>query len=102
MDGHERKDMIEYWGVFLDRHERKDVIEYWGVFLEKMKVLLPYFIKFKKNGTILPKKYLKDYVVRGSDGQLIIMIIYDKSIFSTNNSYQKFERLKDMEFFGLK
>ena len=53
--------------VFFDRHEREDVVEYREIFLVEIKALLPYFVKFKEDNTILPKKYPEDYVIRGSD-----------------------------------
>ena len=56
------------------------------MFLEKMKLLLFYFVEFEENGKILPKKYLNDYAVGGPDWQPIIMIKYDKGIFSINDS----------------
>ena len=65
------------------------MIEYREIFLEEMKVLLPYFVEFKEDGTILPKKYPDDYAVGGSDQQPIIMITHDESTFSANNSRQK-------------
>lgn len=63
------------------------MIEYQRIFLEKIKTLLPYFVKFKKDGTILPKKYSEDCIVGGLDWQSIIMVIYNKSIFSANDCY---------------
>ncbi len=54
-----------------------------------MKALLPYFVEFKEDGTILPKEYPEDCAVGGLDQQPIIMITHDKSTFSTNNSRQK-------------
>lgn len=64
-------------------------MEYKENFLLKLKLLLPYFVKFKKVGTILSTKYPWNYIVRDSDRGLVIMIIYDKNIFSTNNHQQK-------------
>ena len=54
-------------GVFFDEHKCKDVVEYWKFFLEEMKALLPYFVKFKEDGIILPKEYSNDCAVGGSD-----------------------------------
>ena len=72
--------------VFFDGHEREDVVEYREIFLEEMKALLPYFVKFKEDGTILPKEYPDDCAVGGSDRRPIIMITHDESTFSTNDS----------------
>ena len=41
--------------VFFDGHEREDVIEYRKTFLNEMKSLLPYFVEFFENGTMVPK-----------------------------------------------
>ncbi len=54
-------------GFSFDEHEREDVVEYRGIFLKEMKVLLSYFVKFKEDGTILPKEYPEDCAVGGSD-----------------------------------
>lgn len=54
-----------------------------------MKSLLPYFIEFYENNTIVSKEYLDDYIVRGPNYGLIIIIIYNESIFSTNNRRKK-------------
>ena len=54
-------------GFFFDGHEREDMIEYWGIFLEEMEAILSYFVEFKEDGTILPKEYLEDCAVGGSD-----------------------------------
>lgn len=67
-----------------------------------IKTLLLYFVEFKKDGTILPKEYLDDYIVEDLNEQPIIIIIHDKSIFSTNNSCQKVCIFENMEFFVLK
>ena len=75
--------------IFINEHERKNVIEYWGIFLNEMNALLPYFVDFKKDVTILSKKYWDDCTVVSSDQQPIIIITYDESIFSINNSCQK-------------
>lgn len=53
--------------MFFYRHKQKDVIEYRKIFLSKIKSLLPYFIEFSNNGSILPKVYPNDCIVKGSD-----------------------------------
>lgn len=58
-----------------------------------LKKLLPYFVEFSKDESILFKKYLEDYVVRESNQWLIIMIIYNESIFLTNDGHQKVQTL---------
>ena len=54
-----------------------------------MKGLLPYLVKFNKDGSILPKKYPKNCTVGGPDRRLIIMITHDESTFSANNDCRK-------------
>ncbi len=75
--------------MFFDGHERKDVIEYQETFLNKMKSLLPYFVEFLENGTMIPKEYPDDYEVGGPDRRPIIKIIYDESTFSANDRHRK-------------
>lgn len=65
------------------------MVECQEIFLEEIKVLLPYFVKFKEDGTILPKEYLNNCTVGSLDQQLIIMITHNESTFSANNSCQK-------------
>ena len=74
---------------FFDGHKCKYVLEYWEIILKEMKTLLLYFIKFKEDNTILPKDYPNNCIVRAFNWQPIIMITYDKSTFSANNSCQK-------------
>lgn len=52
---------------FFDRHKCKNVVEYGGIFLEEIKALLPYFIKFKEDNTILPKEYPDNYAIGDSN-----------------------------------
>lgn len=53
--------------VFFNGHKCKNMIKYKRNFLSKIKILLSYFIEFDKNKSILPKKYLKNYLVEGLD-----------------------------------
>lgn len=76
-------------GVFFDRHEREDVVEYRETFLSEIKSLLPYFLEFSNDGSILPKVYPADCVVGGSNQRPIIMITNDKGTFSANDGRQK-------------
>lgn len=85
--GYKWKDVQK--GVFHNVHEWEDVVEYWETFLEEMKSLLPYLVEFEEDSKILPNEYPSDCAVERSDRQPIIMIIHDKSIFSTNNSGKK-------------
>lgn len=68
---------------FFDGYVHEDVVEYRGNFLE-IKVLLPYFVKFKEDNTILSKEYPNDCAVEGLNQQPIVT--HDESIFSANNN----------------
>lgn len=64
--------------------EDKDLvlsIKKWSI-----KSLLPYLVKISKDTFMVSKKYPDNCIVGRLDWQLIIMITYDKSIFSANNS----------------
>lgn len=65
------------------------MIDYRELFLDEMKAILPYFVEFSKDRSILPKKYPKDCMVDGPDRRPIIMITYDESTFSANNGCRK-------------
>ena len=75
--------------MFFDRHKREDVIEYQETFLNEMKLLLPYFVEFFEDSTIVPREYPNDCVVGRPDRKPIIMITHDESIFSANNGHRK-------------
>lgn len=55
-----------------------------------MKSSLSYLVKFLEDNTILSKKYLDNCALGEPDWRLIIITIYNKSIFFANNNYQKF------------
>ena len=69
-------------------------MEYQETFLKGMKSFLPYFIEFQDDGTILLKEYPEDCAIGWLNRQLIIMITYDKSTFSANDSRPKVWTLK--------
>ena len=46
-------------------------------------------MEFFNNDSILPKTYPNNYIIKKSNQRFIIIIIYNKSIFFANNSYQK-------------
>lgn len=52
---------------FFDGHKRKDIVEYKKKFLKNIKALFFYFIEFVKDGSILPKEYLEDCKIGGSN-----------------------------------
>lgn len=73
--------------MFFDGHKRKDVVKYKKIFFNEIKSLLPHFVKFSDEKFILPKLYPDNCVVGGPHWKSIIMITYDKSIFSANDSW---------------
>lgn len=89
-------------GVFFDGHEREDVVEYRETFLNEMKSLLPYFVEFSNNGSILPKVYPDDCTVGGSDRRHIIMITHDESTFSANDVVERYGLWKVIVLYHLK
>lgn len=50
-----------------------------------MKALLPYFVEFSEDRSILPKVYPEDCTVGGPKKRRIIMITHDESTFSAND-----------------
>ena len=65
------------------------MIKYRETFLNEMKSLLPYFVEFFEDGTMVLKEYLDDCAVDRPDRRPIIMIKYDKSTFSANDGCRK-------------
>ena len=98
--GYKWKD--EQKGVFFDGHKQEDVVEYCETFLEEMESLLPYFVEFWDDGTILSKEYPEDCAVGGLNWQSIIMIIHDESTFSANDSRWKIWTFEDRGIFDEK
>ena len=75
-------------GVFFDGYKQEDVVEYRETFLKEIKSLIPYFVEFQDDSTILPKEYLEDCVIGEPNRRQIIMITHDESTFSANDSRQ--------------
>lgn len=73
----------------MDRHEQSNIVEDCKNFLKKIEELKLYIIEFKKNGAIKNNIYLSNYVVYDNDYHQIIMIIYNKCLFSANDTIQK-------------
>lgn len=61
------------------------MVEYKKIFLDVIKILFPYFVKFNKDGSILSKNYSKNCAVDGLNKRLIMIIIYNESIFLAND-----------------
>lgn len=75
--------------MFMDKYKRSDIVEYHINFLIKMEELKPYMVEFDKDGTMKPKTYPLDCVVKGENKWPIIMITHNKCTFSTNGSVKK-------------
>ena len=60
--------------MFIDGHEHADIVKYRKAFFEEMRLLLPYFVKFSNNCSILEKNYLDNCTLGELDERLIIMI----------------------------
>lgn len=54
-----------------------------------MKSLLPNFVEFLKDNTIIPKEYPDHSEVKRSDQRSIIIITYNENTFYTNDKYRK-------------
>ena len=78
------------------------MVEYKKIFSNKMKSLLTYLVKFSRDYSIVINKYSYNSVVIRPDLRLIIMIIYIRSIFSSNDSFQKYELLMVKMFYDQK
>lgn len=52
-----------------------------------MRLFLPYFVEFFKDGSILEKDYSDDCAIEGHNQKPIIIIIYDKSKFLANDRH---------------
>lgn len=79
------------------------MVEYREIFSEEIKALIPYFVKFEEDNTILPTEYPDDCKVGGWGQQPIIMITHYENTFSANDSRQKvctFERHRILCFKG--
>ena len=72
-------------GIFFDGHERGDVVQYRGQFLEDIRKMLPYTVEFNADGTMKIKEYPSDCAVGGPNRRPIIIITHDESIFSAND-----------------
>ena len=54
-----------------------------------MKLLLPYLVEFREDGTMISKEYPNNCAVGGPNRQPIIMITHDESTFSAHDSRRK-------------
>lgn len=65
------------------------MLEDYKKFLDKIKKLESYLVNFNKDVIIKNKTYLSNCIIKKKNCWLIIMIIYNKNIFLTNNSICK-------------
>lgn len=65
------------------------MVEYRETFLDEIKALLPYFVEFNEDGSIVPKVYPEDCAVGGPNKRPIIMITHDESTFSANDGRRR-------------
>ncbi len=72
--------------VFVDRYKWSDIIENCKKFLNIIKNLGPYLVKFEENRLLKTKKYLDNYIIGRDKHCFIIVIIYNKYIFSITNN----------------
>ena len=75
--------------MFFDGHEREDVNKYRKTFFHDMNLVLPYFVEFSEDGTIVSKEYPSDCTIDEPEKRLIIMITHDKSTFYANDGCKK-------------
>lgn len=71
--------------IFVDKHEQTNIVEDHRTVFKRLEELKPYIIKFKKDSKIKPKIYSANCIIGKDKQQLIIVIIYNKYIFSANN-----------------
>lgn len=67
----------------------RNVVEDCTNFLRKIKELKSYVVEFNKDGSMKPNVYPLDFAVKDKNQRSIMVITYDKYIFSTNDDLQK-------------
>lgn len=71
--------------VSMNRYKRSNIVENCKIFFIKIKKLKLYMVEFKEDCTIKSKAYSSNYAIKGDKRQSIIVITYNKYIFSINN-----------------
>lgn len=71
--------------IIINRYKKPNIIKDCINFLRKIKKFKLFLIRFNKNSNIRFKVNFFNYIVGSKNSQLIIIIIYNKYIFSTNN-----------------
>ena len=75
--------------MFINEHKWSDIIKDYNNFLKKIEKLKRFIIEFKENDIIKVKIYLSNCKVGGLNQCPIVVITYNKCIFSKNNRIQK-------------
>lgn len=70
--------------MFIDRYKQSDLIKNCCDFLKKIEKLKLLIIKFNQDNIIKPKVYYFNYIIK-KNSQSVIINIYNKCIFSTND-----------------
>lgn len=70
---------------FFDEPEQANVVDYRKKFFDEMKERLSYLVEFNKDGSMLSKKFPQDCAFDRPNKKLVMMIIDDKSSFSSND-----------------
>lgn len=68
--------------ILIDKYKKLNIIQDYKNFLKGVKQLKLYFIKFKKKRIRKNKKYPLNYIIESVNQRLVIIIIYNKSVFS--------------------
>ena len=71
--------------IFIDSYECENIIKNWHNFLKIIQDYMSYLVEFNINKSIKEKSYSSNYIINDPNWQLLIIIIYDKSIFLANN-----------------
>lgn len=75
--------------IIVNRYKWSDLVKNCQRFLTKIEKLNLYLVEFNKNNAMKDKTYPFDCVASGKNCQLVIVITYNKCIFSTNNGIPK-------------
>lgn len=72
--------------VFINDYKELDIVKDYNILLKKMKKFKLYLVKFNKDDVIKTKIYLSNYIIKQENWCSIIIFIYNKYIFSINDS----------------
>lgn len=74
-----------YKNIFINKYKWFNIVENYANFLKIIKYLKSFVIKFELEKTMKLKIYPNDYIMKSLNQWLIIIIIYNKYLFSINN-----------------